>query len=126
MIVTYLYFISFCPESGISEADFNNLNPQSQEIIDLYLNGKLADFATYDVKTQELIKKAICKQVEYYDSYGLSVGFAEEERGFTVGKVSVHDMNRSSQTGLIKTYLSPIAIAYLEQTGLAIRVVGVL
>ena len=69
---------------------------------------------------QTLYKKAICAQVDFFavnglDSVSISAG---ADNGFTVGKVSVHGRSGASATGRMSTSIAPLAVSYLEQTGL--------
>lgn len=70
---------------------------------------------------QELYKKAICAQADFFavnglDSVAISAG---ADNGFTVGKVSVHGRSgASAYAGGMAGNIAPMAKMYLEQTGL--------
>lgn len=122
MIVSWDYFSQTYLGQGVSAEDFPRLNLRSQDLIDAYTRGQLSGFENFDESTQTYVKKAICAQIEYYNLYTTEVGFAEEDKGFTVGKVSVGGGSSDSQS---KNYISPIAKSYLELAGLMGRQVGV-
>lgn len=67
---------------------------------------------------QELYKKAICAQVDFFNINGLDSVNDGGNAGFTVGKVTVHGKSATGATGALKASISPLAIGYLEQTGL--------
>ena len=67
---------------------------------------------------QNLYKKAICAQIDYFGINGTDSVNENDEGGFTVGKVTVHGSGGSKSGGKMANYISPTAIMYLEQTGL--------
>ena len=74
-------------------------------------DGKISSFM------QEAVQNAICAQIEYFSIYGTDVAITGRQGGsFTVGKVSV--ANGSEVKTGASTMVCPLAIAYLEQTGL--------
>lgn len=66
---------------------------------------------------QTLYKKAVCAQVDFLAINGLDSLNETETGGFTVGKVTVHG-KANSTGGKLTESVSPLAIAFLEQTGL--------
>ena len=66
---------------------------------------------------QLLYKKAICAQIDFLSINGMDSLNENATGGFTVGKVTVHG-KASSAGGKMAENISPMAIAYLEQTGL--------
>ena len=67
---------------------------------------------------QTLYKKAVCAQVDFFAINGLDVLNESATGGFTVGKVTVQGKASASGGGRLSESVSPLAIAYLEQTGL--------
>ena len=67
---------------------------------------------------QTLYKKAICAQVDFFALNGFEIVNETGNGGFTVGKVTVHGKSGSTAGGAMAGSLSPLAISYLEQTGL--------
>ena len=65
-----------------------------------------------------LYKKAICAQVDFLSINGMDSLNETESTGFTVGKVTVHGKAKSENSGAMSGNISPLAIFYLEQTGL--------
>ena len=69
------------------------------------------------VLVQTLYKKAICAQVDFLAINGTDALNEAATGGFTVGKVTVQ--GRATETGgRMSENVSPLAISYLEQTGL--------
>ncbi len=67
---------------------------------------------------QTLYKKAICAQVDFLAINGMDSLNETATGGFTVGKVTVHGKASASAGGKLYESISPLAIGYLEQTGL--------
>ena len=67
---------------------------------------------------QTLYKKAICAQVDFLAINGADSINETASGGWTVGKVTVHGKAGSTSGGKMAEFISPMAIAYLEQTGL--------
>ena len=65
-----------------------------------------------------LYKKAICAQVDFLSINGTDSLNETETGGYTVGKVTVHAKVSSGSGGKLSESISPLAIGYLEQTGL--------
>ena len=66
---------------------------------------------------QMLYKKAICAQVDFLSINGMDSLNETATGGFTVGKVTIHG-KASASGGKMQESISPLAIGYLEQTGL--------
>ena len=64
-----------------------------------------------------LYKKAVCAQVDFLSINGMDSLNETETGGFTVGKVTVHAKQKSGGGAFCES-ISPLAISYLEQTGL--------
>ena len=76
-----------------------------------------------------LYKKAVCAQVDGFAINGIDNAVGGMAQGWTVGKVHVGGASASEQAarGSMAACVSPMAIMYLEQTGLmnpAVPVVG--
>ena len=67
---------------------------------------------------QTLYKKAICAQVDFLSINGIDSANETATAGFTVGKVTVHGKASRTTGGAMSESISPLAISYLEQTGL--------
>ena len=67
---------------------------------------------------QTLYKKAVCAQIDFFAINGTDSVNETTSAGFTVGKVTVNGKANTSGGGTLFESISPLAIAYLEQTGL--------
>ena len=67
---------------------------------------------------QLLYKKAICAQVDFLSLNGMDSLNETSSGGFTVGKVTVQGKLSNTGGGKLSESISPLAIGYLEQTGL--------
>jgi hypothetical protein len=65
-----------------------------------------------------IYKKAVCAQVDFLALNGMDSLNETASGGFTVGKVTVHGKTNNSGGGKLSESISPLAIGYLEQTGL--------
>lgn len=69
-----------------------------------------------------LYKKAICAQVDFFAVNGLDSVTDNNENGFTVGKVRIGGQsgffNTVQNKGAMENHIAPLAIMYLEQSGL--------
>jgi hypothetical protein len=74
--------------------------------------------ATMPELVQTLYKKAVCAQVDFFALNGTDSVNETASAGFTVGKVTVHGKATSTGGGVLSESISPLAIGYLEQTGL--------
>lgn len=66
---------------------------------------------------QNLYKKAVCAQIDFLVINGIDSLNETASGGFTVGKVTVQGKGNTSG-GKLTESISPLAIGYLEQTGL--------
>ena len=76
-----------------------------------------ATILTLPAQIQTLYKKAICAQIDFLAINGMDALNETETGGFTVGKVTVQGKGNASG-GKMQENISPLAISYLEQTGL--------
>ena len=67
---------------------------------------------------QTLYKKAICAQIDFLSINGADSLNETASGGFTVGKVTVHGKAANQSGGKLAESISPLAVGYLEQTGL--------
>ncbi len=116
-IVSYEYYTSTYMGESVSETDFPRYDLRAETIIRNITKGATDNYDTMTEGTQEAVKNAICAQIEYFSIYGLEVAVAGRQGGgFTVGKVSVTN-GAGVKTGA-SSMVCPMAIAFLEQTGL--------
>lgn len=77
------------------------------------------DVSTLRDPVLTLYKKAVCAQIDFFGINGLDIATAGEDRGFTVGKVTVNGKTGGlAASGRFADDISPLALVYLEQTGL--------
>jgi hypothetical protein len=74
--------------------------------------------STFHERIQTLAKKAVCAQVDSLSINGMDSLNESASTGFTVGKVTVHAKAGASASGRLAESISPMAMMYLEQTGL--------
>lgn len=67
---------------------------------------------------QTLYKKAVCAQIDFFAINGTDSINETSSGGFTVGKVTIHGKANNNGGGKLQESVSPMAIGYLEQTGL--------
>lgn len=127
-IVDVVYYKTVYLGQEASECDFPALEARAEDVIGAMTHWLVtADtIASQPPHVQTLYKKAICAQVDYFAVNGLDSVAGGSDRGFTVGKVSVSGKSGSELTrkGAMSGNLSPMAIMYLEQSGLMNPQVG--
>lgn len=125
-IVTYEYYTSTYYGEPIAETAFPRYDARAEEAITAITRG--ADYSSLPSAFQELYKKAICAQVEYYVLQGLNVATEGASGGgsYTIGKISVSNGsgNRASDFNAAYMSIAPKARDLLEQTGLLGRSVA--
>ena len=123
-IVDAAYYITQYMGQEATECEFPALAARAEDVIGAMTRWRVtADtIATLPAQVQTLYKKAICAQVDFFALNGTesATGESTSGRGWTVGKVSVSGKSGSEMTrdGALSGAVSPMAIAYLEQTGL--------
>ena len=101
------------------EASFPALCARASDIIGAVTHwADEATIAKLPALYQTLYKKAVCAQVDFLAINGTDSVNETASAGFTVGKVTVHGKAASNGGGKLSASISPLAIAYLEQTGL--------
>lgn len=114
--VTYDYYANtYMGDPSVTEADFPRYEARAEDAINALIR-----YRAVPPQWQELYKKAICAQIDYYGQYGIEMASSGMmENSFTVGKVSVSGGGRDSRAvSGGGTMISPQALSYLEQTGL--------
>lgn len=121
-IVDLAYYTTAYMGQEASECDFPALEARAEDVIGAMTRWTVtADtFATLSAVNQMLVKKAICAQTDFFAVNGLDSVAGSTGQGFTVGKVSVSGKSGSDlvKKGALADFISPLALAYLEQTGL--------
>ena len=123
-IVDYAYYSTVYMGREASECDFPALETRAEDVIGIMTRWRVtADtIAAFSPFVRTLVKKAICAQVDFFAVNGTesATGESGNGRGWSVGKVSVSGKSGSELTrnGALSGAISPMALAYLEQTGL--------
>lgn len=121
-IVDWAFYSTVYMGQEADEASFPALCARAGDIVGAMTRWAVTsdNISTYPAMVQELYKKAICAQADFFavnglDSVTISAG---ADNGFTVGKVSVHGRSGVAAAGKMNGSVAPLAIQYLEQTGL--------
>ena len=130
-IVDAGYYITVYMGKEAPECDFAALEAKAEDVVCAMTRWKVTaeTIASLPPMQRVLVKKAICAQVDFFAVNGLDSVAGGNDRGFTVGKVSVSGKSGSDivRKGVMADSVSPMAILYLEQSGLmnpAVPVVG--
>lgn len=122
-IVTYQYYTNTYLGEPIAQTAFPRYEARAEDLIYSITRG--AAYDTLPAAFQELYKKAICAQVEYFVLNGISVATEGNSGGpsYTLGKISVGSgaagSGKTNSAGV--TMIAPSVRALLEQTGLLSR-----
>ena len=128
-IVDFAYYRDTYMGTEADSTSFPALYAHASRIIGALTRWQVTEEAVPEfpsiVKTQ--VQLAICSQIDFLAINGVDdMNSGAGGGGFTVGKVTVHGNNSSSgKGGAMSAYISPVAILYLEQTGLMYPGVGV-
>ena len=119
-IVDYTFYSTVYMGTDATQASFPALCARASDIIGAVTRWAVDEttIANLPALFQMLYKKAICAQVDFLEINGTDSVNETETGGFTVGKVTVHGKTSASGGGKMAENISPMAIAYLEQTGL--------
>jgi hypothetical protein len=117
-VVDYEFYTTVYMGSEADEASFPALCARAMDVVGALT--RWADPAGLTGLQLTLYRKAVCAQVDYFAVNGLDSTAGGNDRGFTVGKVSVSGKSGSALTasGSMSEHLSPMVMMYLEQTGL--------
>ena len=121
-IVDWAYYSTVYHGTEANETDFATLEAHAEDVIGAMTHWKVTTdtIASLPSMIQTLVKKAICAQTDYFAINGLDSVSSGNERGWTVGKVTVQNRYASSaeKSGVMAAHISPMVFLYLEQTGL--------
>ena len=117
-VVDFAFYTAVYMGSEADAASFPALCARAEDVIGAMT--RWVDPGTLKGRTLLLYKKAVCAQVEYFAVNGLESTAGGDDRGFTVGKVSVSGKSGSDlvRRGVMADKISPMTVLYLEQTGL--------
>ena len=118
-IVDYTFYSTVYMGTEADSTSFPALCARASDIIGAVTHWVDESFIlTLPQLTQTLYKKAICAQVDFLALNGTDSLNETASGGFTVGKVTVHAKANASCGGKLSESISPLAIGYIEQTGL--------
>lgn len=121
-IVDAAYYLTVYQGREASDCDFPALDARAEDVIGAMTRWQVTEdtIATLPALIQTLYKKAVCAQIDYFAVNGLDSVSGGSDRGWTVGKVSVSGRSAvdTVRKGALSGNVSPLALAYLEQTGL--------
>lgn len=117
-VVDYTFYSTVYKGTDADQTSFPALCARACDIIGAVTHW--VDDATIlklPAQIQTLYKKAVCAQIDFLALNGMDSLNETASAGFTVGKVTVHGKATTSG-GKLTDCTSPLAIGYLEQTGL--------
>ena len=117
-VVDYCFYSSVYMGSDADQASFPALCARASDIVGALTHWvDVATIPRLPAQILTLYKKAICAQIDFLAINGIDSLNETETGGFTVGKVTVQG-KASASGGKMQDNVSPLAISYLEQTGL--------
>ena len=123
-IVDFTFYSTVYKGSEATEASFPALCARAEDVVGAMTRWavRFDTIATFPAWVQGLYKTAICAQVDALAINGTESVIVQGGAGggFTVGKVTVQAKASAAAAGAgaMSTAISPMAVAYLEQTGL--------
>jgi hypothetical protein len=119
-VVTFEFYSNVYGGTDADEASFPALCARASDIIGAVTHWVVDEekILTLYPLHQTLYKKAICAQIDFFALNDTDSVNETASGGFTVGKVTIHGKTGTSGGGRMSESISPLAIAYLEQTGL--------
>ena len=117
-VVDYCFYSSVYMGSDADQASFPALCARASDIVGALTHWvDVATIPRLPAQILTLYKKAICAQIDFLAINGIDSLNETATSGFTVGKVTVQG-KASASGGKMQDNVSPLAISYLEQTGL--------
>lgn len=130
-IVDFTYYYNTYLGQEADQTSFPAFEARAEDIVCAMTRWQVSEatVAGLPAFVQTLVKKAICAQADFFAVNGLDSAAGNDGRGFTVGKVTVQGKAAEGmvRSGALSGNVSPLALMYLEQTGLmnpAVPVVG--
>ena len=121
-MVDLVYYKTVYMGQECSDCDFPAMEARAEDVIGAMTRWRVTEdtIAALPPFQRTLVKKAICAQVDYFAVNGLESIAGSTGTGFTVGKVSISGKSGSDlvRKGAMADYIAPMALAYLEQSGL--------
>lgn len=107
----------------VTAADFSNFANRASDVVDAltdYLIRRIG-IDNLSEQSQELIQKATCAQIEYYQLEGVesdATGNTRSSGTASIGSFSYGTMRTSSDTNRQRNRVAPNCLTYLQGTGL--------
>lgn len=119
-VVDFSFYCNVYRGTDATEQTFSALCARASDVIGAVTHWKVDEttISNLHVMVQQLYKKAVCAQVDFLSINGMDSLNETETAGWTVGKVTIHGKNSTKAGGSMSESISPLAIMYLEQTGL--------
>lgn len=119
-IVDFQYYSETYMGTEANEASFPALVAHASRMVAAMTRFRVTDdnFDSFPGIIKTMYRLAICSQIDFLALNGLDSINSTGGGGFTVGKVTVHAAAASDAGGAMSAFISPAAIAYLEQSGL--------
>ena len=117
-VVDYTFYSTVYMGTDADQASFPALCARASDVIGAVTHWVDENkVMTLPAPIPTLYKKAICAQIDFLSINGMDSLNESASAGYTVGKVTVHGKSNASG-GKLQESISPLAIGYLEQTGL--------
>lgn len=117
-VVDWTFYSTVYMGTDADEASFPALCARASDVIGAVTHWvDESTIANLPPVFQTLYKKAICAEIDFLSINGMDSLNESASAGYTVGKVTVHGKANSSG-GKLTESISPMAIGFLEQTGL--------
>jgi len=119
-VVDFTFYSTVYGGTDADSQTFPALCARASDVIGAVTHWKVDEttISNLHVMVQQLYKKAVCAQVDFLSINGMDSLNETETAGWTVGKVTIHGKNSTKAGGSMAESISPLAIMYLEQTGL--------
>ena len=118
-VVDYTFYSTVYGGTDVNNTSFPALCARASDVIGAVTHWVDENkVMTLPAPIPTLYKKAICAQIDFLAINGTDSLNETATAGFTVGKVTVHGKAASTAGGRMAENISPLAISYLEQTGL--------
>ena len=119
-VVDFAFYSTVYGGTDATQAPFPALCARASDIIGAVTHWAIdeTNISNLHPLHQTLYRKAICAQVDFLAINGTDSINETATGGWTVGKVTVHEKTGKSAGGAMSEFISPMAISYLEQTGL--------
>ena len=121
-IVDWTFYSTVYMGTEATQAGFAPLEAKAADVVGAMTRWKATaeTIANLPPQISTLVKKAVCAQIDFFAINGFDSVAGGSDRGFTVGKVSIAGKSGSNlkSVGAMAESISPLALMYLEQTGL--------